>query len=215
RELIDQIYAPRAKPAPPSLAEAERASPQQLALGLAIYRRNLIFGLCRAMAGNYPLCRDLLGEGNFGFLCKQYVHDFPSRVRDLGDYGERFAELLAERSEVREYPYLVDVARLEWLCERAIRLPREAWLERGELAADDEANRARVARSVLLLRTTYTIVDLWSDHRRGGVEAIRPETICPEPQHLVVWSEAGSPQVSELGPELWGALAEKRKDTAD
>ncbi|MGH7820420.1 MAG: HvfC/BufC family peptide modification chaperone [Candidatus Binatia bacterium] len=212
RELIEHIYTPRAAAPPLLLDEARRTWLQPPALGLTIYRRNLIFGLCRAMAATYPLCRDLLGEGNFNFLCKEYIHRFPSRVRDLGDYGERFAELLGERSEVREHPFLADVARLEWLCDRAVRLPREAWLERRDLAAGDEETRSRVARSVLPLRASYTILDLWSDHRRGGVEAIRPEAVRPEPQHLVVWSEAGSPRVCELGRELWATLGAKRKD---
>lgn len=208
RELIEYLYAPQVGAPPPSLAEAERTSPERLALGLTIYRRNLILGLCRAMAGTYPLCRDLLGKKNFDFLCKQYLHRFPSRVWDLGKYGECFADFLSERPEVADHPFLADVARLEWLCDRATRLPREAWLEPGDFGRRPDADR--LACSTLPLRTEWTILELWKDHRQGGIEAIRPQTIRSRPQHLLVWSEAGSPQVCEVAIELWPALSAER-----
>ena len=126
RDLLEYLYAARAGE-PPPLLTAGRMPAGRVALGLTIYRRNLIFAVCRAMAETYPLSRRLLGEQNFNFLCKQYVHRYPSRVRDLGDYGEQFADFLAERSETRDYPFLVEVARHEWLSDRATRLPRDAW----------------------------------------------------------------------------------------
>lgn len=157
------------------------------------------------MAGRYPICRDLLGGRNFDFLCKQYLHRFPSRVRDFGEYGERFGDFLSRRAEIADHPFLADLARLEWLCGRTTRMPREAWLEPGDLAAPADA--ARLARSTLPLRTDWTILELWKDHRQGGVEAIRPQMISSRAQHLLVWSEAGSPQVCDVAAELWSAIA--------
>jgi hypothetical protein len=220
RELLDYVYAPRQGSLPPSLA-AQAASPDRLGLGLTIHRRNLVFGLCRAMAETYPLCRDLLGEGNFNFLCKQYIHRFPSRVRDLSDYGERLGDFLAGREEVRDHPFLADLARLEWLAARALRLPPSAGLEKGGLSlpanrgaralpADRGARAhrlARLRRRMLLLRTRFAILEAWRDYRDGGLEAIRAGTLRRGTQHLVVWSRSGQPHAAEVDPQLWREIA--------
>ena len=66
--------------------------------------------------------KDILGPGNLNFLCKQYVHHHPSPVRDLGDYGQWFADFPGAWSEIRDYPLLADDARPDWLCDRAVRL---------------------------------------------------------------------------------------------
>ena len=41
----------------------------------------------------------------------------PSRSGDLNDYGEDFADFLADYPHARELSYLPDVARLEWLVQ--------------------------------------------------------------------------------------------------
>jgi len=211
RELLDYVYAPSPREPPPLLARHVKTS-ARIALGLTVYRRNLIFGLCRAMAETYPVCHDLLGEGNFHFLCKQYIHRFPSRARDLGGYGERFADFLAEREEVRDLPFLADLARLEWLADRALRLPPTASLEEDELSlpahGEERVRRlTRLRRSVLLLRARFTILDAWRDHQNGGLDAIRGETLRPRGQHLLVWSREGRPYAAEVDPELWREIA--------
>ncbi len=211
RELLGYVYAPSPGDPPPSLATEAKTPLDRLALGLTIYRRNLIFGLCRALAEVYPLCRELLGEGNFNFLGKQYVHRFPSHARDLGDYGERFPDFLARREEVRDYPFLSDLARLEWLADRALRLPPTTWLD-GDLAlpaGGEERNRrlARLRRVTLPLRVHFTILDVWRDYQSGGCGAIRAETLQPGAQHLLVWSRKGRPQATDVDPRLWRKIA--------
>jgi hypothetical protein len=212
RELLGYVYAPSPGEPPASIAAQSKTPSERLALGLTIYRRNLIYCLCRALAETYPLCRDLLGEGNFNFLGKQYVHRFPSRVRDLGDYGERFADFLAQREEVRDHPFLSDLARLEWLADRAVRLPRAAWLDERDLAlpasGEERARRlARLRRAVLPLRVRFTVLDVWRDYQRGGCDAIRAESLRPGAQHLLVWSRKGRPQATEADPKLWREIA--------
>lgn len=96
RDVIAYLYAGRAGAPLPSLMR--RSAPaERVELGLTIHRRNLILAVCRALAATYPICRGLLGEGNFKFLCKAYVHRHPSRVRDLADYGERGVPRAAAR----------------------------------------------------------------------------------------------------------------------
>lgn len=100
------------------------------------------------------------------------------------------------------------MAQLEWLCDRATRLPREAWLVEPDLTAEGELGRIR--GSTLCFRARHTILELWSDHRRGGVEAIRVETIRRHPQHLLVWSDAGSPRVTEITSALYARSRDGR-----
>lgn len=174
RAFLEQLYAERAEAG--SFASAAGASADaRFHRGLDVHRRNLVFTICRAMSESYPLCRDLLGEANFRFLCREYLRRHPSRSFDLGEYGAAFPELLAEREEVRDFPFLADLARLEWVSERASRLR---------------------SGGVLSLRTRFTVFEAWSGYQRSGIDGVRAETIRAGEERLQIWSEAGRARVA-------------------
>jgi hypothetical protein len=82
---------------------------------LLVYRNTSLNGLTEALADNYPVVCELLGEQLFGALALAFVETMPPVSPVLALYGEGFPDWLAMQPVAGEISYLVDVAH----CERA------------------------------------------------------------------------------------------------
>lgn len=139
---------------------------------LALYRGNLSAGWERALGEAYPVLRKLVGEEFFAGLARAYGKAWPSQDPDLAGFGARFAEFLAGFDPAAPYPYLPDVARLEWTVHRAYLAPDLAPRGLDALATLSpevlEAARFTLHPSVSLLRSQWAIAALWQAHQPGG-----------------------------------------------
>lgn len=80
----------------------------------SIYRHNRRTALLKALANIYPVCRKIMGEQYFQEIAKIYLEQYPSYSANLNDYGAHLSGVLAHSSFIVEWPYLIDLARLEW-----------------------------------------------------------------------------------------------------
>lgn len=87
---------------------------------LAIYRNTSLTGACQALADNYPVVRELVGDPLFEALAIDHAHICPPASPVLALYGAEFAESLAQQPISSEITYLADVARCERMHVEAI-----------------------------------------------------------------------------------------------
>ncbi|MDL2357173.1 MAG: DUF692 family protein, partial [Pseudomonadota bacterium] len=87
--------------------------------GLALYRGNLTATWEKTLSAAYPVLRQLVGDEFFGGLTRAYGMRHPSDDADLNRFGATFAHFLGGFAHVADYPYLADMARLEWALHRA------------------------------------------------------------------------------------------------
>lgn len=120
------------------VAPSRTLAPEQR---LDIYRRMYPLRMQEAMAMDYPATRELLGWQAFNRLVMEYCQVHPSRSWTLNRLGDRFAEYLETRSDLRMRRFLVDLARLEHaICqvfeerespplapEQVATMPMDAW----------------------------------------------------------------------------------------
>ncbi len=71
---------------------------------LSIYRRNISGALLAALEAIYPVCRQVLGEGNFAALARDFAWRHPSRRPDLNRYGEALPEFLGTALQLADRP---------------------------------------------------------------------------------------------------------------
>ena len=83
------------------------------ASNLKVYRHNWLFGLLTALQRRYPSVEKILQPDNFKFFAKEFIFVYPSRVSNIDDYGENFADFLQPRPELQTLPYVGDLARLD------------------------------------------------------------------------------------------------------
>ena len=129
-----------------------------------VYRNNVYFGLIEALAAQFPAIARLLGKEMFLNTAKAYIARHPPHSPLLFRYGEDFCGFLEAAAPLRDYPYLGDVARLEWLWMQAYHAPDAEPLGAEGLAQipQDKLESVRLALhpSLRLLNSKYPVVSI-------------------------------------------------------
>jgi uncharacterized protein len=199
--LLDAIYAEQPE------AGVERRLGLSPGSRLDVYRSNLIFGLAGALASTFELTAALLGEDNFRFLARRYSLGNPLRGR-LDDFGATFPAFLREAPELGALPAVPDMARLEWLVDRAFRTEPAPPLQPdalGTIVAQGGEAKLELQPSLRLLSSDRRLYGAWSAWRRGGVQAIAADALTEGREELAVWNAEGQVVVALLSPAI-GAL---------
>ncbi len=100
-----------------------------------VYRNNVVASLCEALGDTYPAIKKLLGDEYFTALARAYVSQHPPECPVLIWFGGSFAEFIAAFPPLKPYPYLADVARLEWVWVQAYHAADAQVLDPTELGA--------------------------------------------------------------------------------
>lgn len=140
---------------------------------LQIYRNNFILGLTEVLASSYPAVRAMVGETFFEAAARGFVLTAPLEEGSVMDYGEGFGDWLEGLPTTRALPWLGELARFEWLLERASLLAPESrrWpAERLAALAPTQWDRLVLhpACDLLLLESRHPVLALWLMALHGG-----------------------------------------------
>jgi hypothetical protein len=102
-----------------------------------VYRNNVIVSLSEALGETFPAVKTLLGDDYFKALARAFVTAHPPASPVLIWYGAEFADFLSAFPPLQSYPYLGDVARLEWAWLQAYHAADEAALDPARLGDID------------------------------------------------------------------------------
>lgn len=151
---------------------------------LGLYRGNLSAAWDRALSAAFPVVRALMGEEFFADLARAYGRAHPADDPDLNRFGATFADFLDGFEHVADYPYLPDMARLEWLLHRAHYAPDGQPLTAATLAAlgPNELELATVAlhSACLPYESAWATVTLWRAHQEGSGVDFPDDLVLPE-----------------------------------
>jgi hypothetical protein len=81
---------------------------------LRIYSDAYRLRLIEALAANFPVLAQALGEEAFARLAQEYLVVFPSRHYSIRWFGHRLAEFLSEYPDYRAITWLHELAAWEW-----------------------------------------------------------------------------------------------------
>lgn len=108
RSLLEGFKAPP----PPGLIAGDTA---RAAARFMIHRGNVVESLANALGHTYPAVKAISGDGNFRVLAAGFVRAFPPARPELMSYGGGFAEFVGgHAAALSDFPFLADLARLEW-----------------------------------------------------------------------------------------------------
>ncbi|MCG7496739.1 DNA-binding domain-containing protein [Vibrio sp. Of7-15] len=159
---------------------------------LQLYRNNFIISLIEVLAATYPCIQALVGEECFEQVARQHVLSTPLQQGDVTHYGEGFDTTLQAIPQLIEaVPYLVDLAKLEWLVDRASlqtpspsRFPIEQLVTLSPHQYQDL--QLHVHPYVLTFGSVYPIASIWNMVNNDSVEALdlnQPEWMIVLPSH--------------------------------
>jgi hypothetical protein len=211
RDFIQYLYAPKPtddqqRRARELFLSADKPDPGN---GMKIYRKNLLFGMLLALEDTYPFTRALLGANNFNFLCREYIYSHPSQDSDLTVYGGELGDFLSGRPEISPWPYIADVARLEWARDRAFYARPEKALRFSPEKLKPEVTLP-IRQSLALIESVYGLLEPFELFMEKGLEALPQNPFKAQPEILAVWAEGGEPRQRRVTPQVAALIGESR-----
>ena len=155
---------------------------------LDIYAQMYYARLLDVLCEDFPRTAAVLGGDQFRDIGRAYLQSYPSTRPSLRHLGEHFASFLATRAEAATQPFLVDLARLEWVrldvfdaadvaplqVEHLQAIPAEEW----------PALRFRLIPAMQALRCDWPVHRIWAEEEPLPGEHHQPAEIV-----LRVWRE--------------------------
>ncbi|AEX99818.1 hypothetical protein GU3_00310 [Oceanimonas sp. GK1] len=146
-----------------------------------VYRNNVRVSLTEALAAQFPVCRQLVGEDFFNAMAGVYIAQSPPASPLLTDYGITLPDFIEHFAPAAAVPYLADMARLELTVQRVQHAADTTPVTAGALQAL-LADPERLARHGLqlcpacaLLRSRFALASLWlAHHGEGSLGSIAP-----------------------------------------
>lgn len=143
----------------------------------SVYRNNVIMSLTEVLEAYFSVVARLLGEEFFRATARAFIIAHPPRSPILSRYGGELADFLDGFAPVADVPYLSDVARLEWMQQRAYHAADAAALSAHDLASirPDRVPRLRFRfhASVGVLKSAFPVFSIWRTNTfDDDVEAI-------------------------------------------
>jgi hypothetical protein len=169
---------------------------------LDIYANMYFFRLRDALREDYPRLFEAIGDRRFHNLITDYLLEHPSRHPSLGHLGEALPRFVAEHQIGREFPWLGDLARLEWDRVEIFVAPDAVPLGREELAGlpQERAGEARFALvpACRVRRFEFDVARLWRELKdraeeeagagaRPASDRQRPPEAARHPAWLRIW----------------------------
>lgn len=130
-----------------------------------VYRNNVATSLVDVLEAYFPVVARLVGSDFFRAMARAFAAASPPTSPILSRYGAEFPAFLEAFPPVQDLPYLADVARLEWLRQRAYHAADAAPLKGDDLATT-EASKVhelvfRPHPSSGLVASSYPVVSIW------------------------------------------------------
>ena len=176
-------------------------APQRAVDRLRIYRDGYPARIADAVTEAYPAIARLLGEEEFGALAHRYAASVPLTSYNLNDAGAPMAEFLRGDPVASEWPFLPDLAALEWRVALAFHAAERSPLDPRTLAWSMEEWAGAVLHfqpSVAVVSSPWPILVLWAaeeapDRLKNLDVHRRPNDIIIRRVGLVVRCEPVSP----------------------
>lgn len=167
-----------------------------------VYRNNTFITLTEALAATYPAIVRLVDRRFFNFAAAQFIQGNLPHRPCLFEYGGGFADFLAGFAPVADYPFLPDVARLEWAVNTAWNAPTRSPLGFDALAraAMDQGETLRLSLDALYLSSDWNSDAI----RQANCGETETDTLpVRQPVRLQIRRGEAGVMVERLDPATW------------
>jgi hypothetical protein len=134
---------------------------------LSIYANGYFGRIIEALGANYSSVKNAIGEDRFDPLAHSYLVKHPSTFKSIDDVGHLLSDFLKKHPLAKKFPFLPDLARIEWAAHQAFYADDHPPLDPQRFQKDPEAAwqnaRFTLDPSVRLLAVQWPVDQLWRD----------------------------------------------------
>jgi hypothetical protein len=173
--LVQESVCAKIRPAPESDAKgsfrngvADFLNPQGRASGqerMSVYAEGYPLRVREALGEVFDAVGHVLGDERFSRVSFAYAERFGAEDYNLNFAGREFPAFIAESPLMKEFPFLADLAKLEWAIWEAFHAFDEAPFSPESLAGvaleDWESARVRFQPSVRLVASRWPVLTIW------------------------------------------------------
>ena len=156
---------------------------------LDIYYNNTVLGLTDILATTYPVLKKIVGENFFRTLVRFYIETFSQISGNRHKYGEELASFLSEYEPAVSYPYLSDVAAIEWAYFQATIADDVAALDFNRLTDLISAYpnfNVSLHPGVHYIELNYNALEIWQEHQKNRIEILELQKT---QQTVLIWRD--------------------------
>ncbi len=136
---------------------------------LSVYATGYTARTHDGLSETYETIQNILGPDEFDHLTRAYMNRFPSHDYNLSLIGQHLPEFLKAHSLVQKFPFLPDLARLEWFVSQTFHAFDQAAFNPktlSELPMEDwESATFTFQPSVKLMKSSWPVWDLWKSKK--------------------------------------------------
>jgi hypothetical protein len=138
---------------------------------LNIYRNNVFVSLNEALSEIFPVTKQLVGAEFFNAVTPLFIEQHPPTSPILNQYGDRFAEFIANFPPAAGIPYLAELVDFEYRLLQLTHAAEQPTLNSGEIKqnvnhSDNPASlRFTLVESCQLLVTRYAVAAIHYAHK--------------------------------------------------
>lgn len=176
RDFFNEVFGKSSR----ILAQVNQEGRLSPAQRLKIYQNNAFFILTEHLKAAFPATATLASEEFFNYLCREFIKSSPPTNGDMNLYGGQLSDFMKSSGLVDQYPFLVDLARLEWYRQ-------ESYI------ADEDRSASAVHPTLRTISSVWPVLSLW----KAGNQLIAPEIIDMDSgEHVLIFRQ-------ENGIEMW------------
>lgn len=144
-------------------------APDEVEQRFAVYRNNVAVSLVEALAKRFPVIQRLVGTEFFAAMARLFAETHRPASPVLLEWGASFPAFLAKFPPLAGYPYMADVARIEFARGQAFHAADARPATGAEfLGADPSRLCLRLHPSVQVLHLRYPGVSIWRQNQPGN-----------------------------------------------
>jgi hypothetical protein len=138
--------------------------------GLAIYRNNLLATAQQALAISFPTVLTLIGESLFQYTCRELLISSPPKHGDWALWGKPYPILLSGLAQLSDYPFVADIAQVDWLRQQSMRA-KDSAVEQASLQLLATHNLdelyIELSPSQFYMSSNYPVIEFWLSHQQN------------------------------------------------
>ncbi len=156
---------------------------------LDIYYNNTALGLTDVLATTYPVLQKIVGENYFRTLARFYIEKFSQITGNRHKYGEEFSSFLSAFEPAAAWPYLPDVAAIEWAYFQATIADDAVALDFNgltNLISEQPNFIASLHPGAHYIELNFNALEIWQEHQKNRIGIIELQKI---QQTILIWRD--------------------------